>query len=95
MFGLSTKNQQIEAWWNILTTAQTEPWRHLFEALDSEGFFDKGVLDKVALCFIYMPYLREHIHTFVQVHNTHRICWQRTREEHLPTGRFVLYYVAF
>jgi len=33
-----------------------------------------------------MPLIREHVYTFVQVYNTHRIQQQRNREEYLPTG---------
>jgi hypothetical protein len=86
MFGTSTRNQRIESWWNLLTTAQTEPWKILFETLEAEGFFDGSIYDIVALRFIYMPFLQEHIQTFVEVHNTHRICRQKNREEHLPTS---------
>jgi hypothetical protein len=73
MYGTSTKNQRIESWWNLLTTAQTEPWRILFKTLEAEGFFDRSIYDIVALRFIYMSFLQEHIQTFVEVHNTHRI----------------------
>ena len=42
--------------------------------------------DQIAIRFIYMPLIREHVYTFVQVHNTHRIRRQKNREEYLPTG---------
>lgn len=29
-FEKSTKNQRIEAWWNILTKAQTQEWQMFF-----------------------------------------------------------------
>ena len=76
-FGTSTRNQRIKSWWNLLTTAQTEPWRILFETLEAEGFFDGSIYDIVALRFIYMPFLQEHIQTFVEVYNTHRIRQQK------------------
>jgi hypothetical protein len=34
-----------------------------------------------------MPIIQQHVYTFVQVHNTHRIRQQKTREEYLPTGK--------
>jgi hypothetical protein len=92
IFGTSTRNQRIESWWNLLTTAQIEPWRILFETLEAEGFFDGSIYDIIALRFIYMPFLRQHIKTFVEVHNTHWIRRQKNREDYLPTGKpFMMY----
>ena len=87
-FGTSTKNQRIEAWWNLLTTGQTEQWKKLFETLKHEGFFDGSDYDIIALRYIYMPVIRQQVHTFVEMHNTHRIRRQRNRAEYLPTGTF-------
>ena len=87
-FGTSTENQRIERWWDLLTTGQTEQWKKLFKNLQSKGFFDKSYYDVIALRFIYMPIIRQHVHTFVEVYNTHRIRWQKNREEYLPIGMF-------
>jgi hypothetical protein len=38
-----------------------------------------------------MPLIRQHINTFVQVYNTHRIRQQRNREEYLLTGMLLFY----
>jgi hypothetical protein len=86
-FGKSTKNQRIESWWNLLTTGQTEQWKKLFENLKHTGFFDSLDYDIIALRYIYMPVIRDHIHTFVEVHNTHRIRRQKARAKYLPTGK--------
>ena len=87
IYGTSTANQRIEAWWNLLATGQTEQWRKLFEQFEQEGYFDSSTdYDKIAIRFLYMPLIWEHVYTFVQVHNTHRIWRQRNREEYLPTG---------
>ena len=87
IYGTSTANQRIEAWWNLLATGQTEQWRKLFEQFEQEGYFDSSTdYDKIAIRFLYMPLIWEHVYTFVQVHNTHRIRRQRNREEYLPTG---------
>jgi hypothetical protein len=85
-FGTSTKNQRIEAWWNLLANGQTDTWRTLFGGLEDRGLFDGGNIDKLCLQHIYMTMLRTHIHTFVQTHNTHRIRRQKQREHYLPTG---------
>jgi hypothetical protein len=91
-FGTSTRNQRIESWWNLLTTGQTEQWKKHFEALKAKGFFDSSDYDIIALWFIYMPIIRQHVYTFVEVHNTHRIHFQRNQAEYLPTGKpYIMY----
>ena len=91
-YGTSTKNQRIESWWNLLANAQTNTWRNLFIELEKKGFFDGGSIDVICLQYIYMEMIRTHVQTFIQVHNTHRICRQRKREHYLPTGRPVELY---
>jgi hypothetical protein len=86
-FGKSTKNQRIESWWNLLGNAQTDPYRELFQALENEGYFDGGDIDILCLQFIYMDMIREHIHSFVEVHNHHQIRHQANRAHYLPTGQ--------
>lgn len=86
-YGKSTQNQRIEGWWNILQNAQTQTYRDMFEELESLGFFDGSETDVVCLQFIYMDMIREHIHGFVRVHNSHRIRRQSKRAHYLPTGR--------
>jgi hypothetical protein len=84
-YGPSTKNQRIEAWWNILADGQTETWKAFFESLFHANLFDPNdAIDIIALR--HMPTLRKHIHTFVQVHNTHRIRAQRSRAGYHRTG---------
>jgi hypothetical protein len=86
-YGTSTKNQRIEAWWNLMATGQTEQWKILFETYRETGLFDGSKYDKIALQFLYMPVIRHQIHQFVWVHNTHAIRRQRNREFYLPTGK--------
>jgi hypothetical protein len=74
IYRTSTANQRIEAWWNLLATGQTEQWRKLFKQFEQEGFFDGSTdYDQIAIRFLYMPLIREHVYTFVEVHNTHWI----------------------
>lgn len=57
-----------------------------------EGYFDGGALDIIAMQFVYMRMITDHIHTFVQIPNCHRICRQRKREHYLPTGKSIELY---
>ena len=69
----STKNQHIEAWWNILTEGQTQECKIFFAKLESEGDFDGGETDKSCLQFLYMNMIRSHTHRFIDIHNSHPI----------------------
>lgn len=60
--GKSTKNQRIEAWWNILTESQTPEWKVYFAKLEADGYSDGGETDKSCLQFLYMDMIRSHIH---------------------------------
>ena len=91
-YGKSTKNQRIEAWWNLLTDSQTQEWKVFFAELEGEGLFDGGDIDKSCLQYIYMDIIRSHIHQFVSMHNTHRIRRQRLRARYLPTRQLFLLY---
>lgn len=92
-YGKSTKNQRIEAWWNILTEGQTQEWKIYFARLESEGLFDGSDIDKSCLQYIYMDIIRSHIHNFVEVHNSHSIRRQPKRDHYLPTGKpFEMYF---
>ena len=86
-FGTSTHNIRIESWWSIFAKAQVNEWREYFQKLATDGLFDGGSTDIIALRYIYMPMLRNHFHEFIEVHNNHRIRFQRNREHYLPTGR--------
>lgn len=91
-YGKSTKNQRIEAWWNILTEGQTQEWKIYFGKLESDGYFNGGEIDKSCLQFIYMDMIQSHIHQFIEIHNSHPIRFQRNREHYLPTGQPFLMY---
>lgn len=92
LYGKSTKNQRIEAWWNILTEGQTQEWKTFFAKLESDGYFDGGDTDKSCLQFLYMDMIRSDIHRFIEVHNSHPIRFQRNRDHYLPTGQPFLMY---
>ncbi|KAL4872283.1 hypothetical protein BDV12DRAFT_183231 [Aspergillus spectabilis] len=80
LYGTSTANQRIEAWWNQLTRGLLFRYRDYFRALLEEGIFSSYTLsDQVALYAIYMPLLRNQIYSFVRTWNCHRIRKQKNR----------------
>jgi len=91
-YGTSKKNQRIEPRRNLLANAQTDTWREIFNDLELEGYFDGGALDIIAMQFIYMNMITQHIQTFVQIHNSHRIHSQCKRDHYLPPGKPVELY---
>ncbi|RPA91625.1 hypothetical protein L873DRAFT_1713249, partial [Choiromyces venosus 120613-1] len=92
-YGKSTKNQRIEAWWNLLMEGQTQEWKVFFAELEEEGQFDGGDIDKSCLQYIYMDIICSHIHQFIAIHNSHSISEQCLRSHYLPTGQpFLLYH---
>jgi transposase InsO family protein len=87
IYGPSTSNIRIESWWNLLIDAQTESWKTLFEQLSNAGMWSKSKYDRIALRHLFMTPLREHIKTFVTVHNTHSIRRQSNRAHYLRYGK--------
>jgi len=88
VYGPSTKNQRIEAWWNTLADGLTEGWKQFFIKLDKANMFDKeSIHDVVALRFIYIDILREQVQNFVDLHNIYTIRKQKWRSYIIPLGR--------
>ncbi|KAL4732819.1 hypothetical protein BDV11DRAFT_210668 [Aspergillus similis] len=73
LYGTSTANQKIEAWWLQLTRGVIVRYRTYFQGL-------------VALYAIYMPILRVQVTSFVRTWNSHNIRKQRNRP-HQVTGK--------
>ena len=87
IFGPSTKNQRIEAWWNTLADGLTQTWKKFFEAFVHAGIFDSEVhYDVIALRFIYFKKIREDIENMVELHNIHPIRRQKSRSEYMQFG---------
>ncbi|KAL4933488.1 uncharacterized protein BDV17DRAFT_252101, partial [Aspergillus undulatus] len=87
LYGTSTANQRIEAWWLQLTRSIIFRYRIYFHSLQEEGHYSRDTLsDQIALYAIYMPLLRVQITSFVRTWNNHHIRKQRNRP-HLVTGR--------
>ncbi|KAN0067447.1 hypothetical protein V8E54_014316 [Elaphomyces granulatus] len=87
IFGPSTKNQRIEAWWNTLADGLTQTWKKFFEAFVHADIFDSEVhYDIIALRFIYFKKVREDIENMVELHNIHPIRRQKSRCEYMQFG---------
>jgi hypothetical protein len=88
IFGPSTQNQRIEAWWNTLADGLTQTWKKFFEAFVHAGIFDSEVhYDIIALRFIYFKKIREDIENMVELHhNIHPIRRQKSRSEYMQSG---------
>jgi len=87
IFGVSTSNQRIERFWDLMLRGQTRQWVEFFGALKYEGLFEwaneplgETPYDKIAARFLYMTTIRSHLKTFVEMHNKHYIRHQKSRE---------------
>ncbi|KAF6238719.1 hypothetical protein HO173_003225 [Letharia columbiana] len=87
MFGKSTANQRIEAWWMQLQSSMLNRWVIFFDLLKEEKLFKKDKLaDMVAVYAIYMPLIREACYEFVTNWNVHKIRAQKNRP-HVTAGK--------
>lgn len=82
----STRNIRIERTWNTQGHTTTRVWIDYFNQLERPDLmlFNEGIpVDKVSICFLFMPLIREHLTDFVATHNAHRIRKQN-RRYHVP-----------
>ncbi|KAL4789390.1 hypothetical protein BDV19DRAFT_397054 [Aspergillus venezuelensis] len=93
LYGTSTANQRIEAWWDQLTRGLLFRYQAYFKALVQEGHFSNDALaDQIAFYAIYMPIISIQITSFVRSWNNHSIRKQRNRP-HIVTGKpFINYH---
>ena len=74
MYGRSTANQRIEAWWSILLKQCTDWWIKYFKDLRDRGLFsDEDIIHRESLKFCFMDLLANELHKVAQHWNTHRI----------------------
>ena len=67
-------------------------WQEIFNDLQLEVNFDVDAMDIIAMQFIYMNMVTQHIHTLDQIHNSYYIRRQRKWDHNLPTGKPVKLY---
>ncbi|KAL4962587.1 uncharacterized protein BDV14DRAFT_178267 [Aspergillus stella-maris] len=93
LYGTSTANQRIEAWWLQLTRGMLYRYQEYFYALQEEGKFSMDQLgDRIALYAIYMPLIRTQITSFVRTWNQHRIRKQSNRPYSVPGKPWMNYH---
>ncbi|KAE8550133.1 hypothetical protein EYB25_008664 [Talaromyces marneffei] len=95
LYGTSTSNQRIEAWWSQLTKSLLFIFRDYFLKLSNDGYFKKNSLaDRIAILAIYMPMAREEIASYINVWNTHGIRKQSHRINSINGQPNVLYHLS-
>ena len=54
LYGRSTANQRIEAWWGTLRKQSAQFWMNLFKTFQDDGHFTGDFLDKnlIQFCFL-------------------------------------------
>lgn len=86
MYGRSTANQRIEAWWGILRKQCSDWWIKYFKDLRDAGLFcDDEIVHRECLKFCFMDLLQMELHKVARLWNTHRIRPSANPES--PAGR--------
>ena len=86
MYGRSTANQRIEAWWGILRRQCSDWWIKYFNDLRDAGLFcDDDIVHRECLKFCFMDLLQMELHKVARLWNTHRIRPSANPES--PSGR--------
>ena len=93
MYGRSTSNQRMEAWWSKFPGLGTKTWIHHFKLLEQHGIIDTSrKLDLQCVRFCYLELMRHELDTIKSLWNTHHI--RPSRNEHFPSGKpDVMYYM--
>lgn len=74
LYGKSTANQRIEAWWSKFKQAGMNSWIEHFKDLESVGIIDTSIdMHKECIRFCYMNLLRTELNNTVKLWNTHYI----------------------
>jgi hypothetical protein len=92
LYGRSTANQRIEAWWGILRKSCTDWWIRYFKDLRDTGVYqDDDIFHRQCLKFCYMDVIQKELHKTARHWNLHRIRPSTNAES--PPGRpDVLYF---
>ena len=92
IYGKSTSNQRIEAWWGLLRKSCTDWWIRYFKELRDQGLYDDDdIIQCECLKFCFMDIIQSELHTVARNWNLHRI--RPTRNAESPSGRpDVLYF---
>lgn len=86
MYGKSTSNQRIEAWWGQLRKSCAQWWMDHFKSLRITGLYcDANIIHQECLKFCYMPIIRQELNRAARLWNTHRI--RPSKNQLVPAGR--------
>ena len=92
MYGRSTSDQRIEAWWGLLRKGCTDWWIRFLKGLRDAGLFDDDdVIQRECIKFCFMEIIQIELHRVARNWNIHRIRPSNNAES--PPGRpDVLYF---
>jgi hypothetical protein len=86
MYGRSTSNQRIEAWWGNLRKSCSDWWIRYFKDMRDSGLYqDDKIIHQECLRFCYMDVLQNELNRVATQWNTHRIRPSNNSES--PSGR--------
>ena len=86
LYGKSTANQRIEAWWSKFQPQGMLYWMNHFKELSYAGIFDTSdEVDIQCARFCYMNLLRSNLQVISQLWNTHHLRKSRNRDS--PHGK--------
>ena len=86
MYGKSTSNQRIEAWWSYLRRYFLQWWMNKFKDLRDSGYFDDtDPIQVECLRFCYYGIIQDELHGVAYRWNCHRI--RRSHNAEMPGGR--------
>ena len=93
LYGKSTSNQRIEAWWSKFKGAGMNTWIEHFKDLENAGIIDtSNELHIQCVRFCYINLLRCELHMIRQLWNAHPI--RKSRNAHVPHGKpDIIYYI--
>ena len=86
MYGKSTSNQRIEAWWSQLRRCNADWWIKYFKDLRDAGIYcDADIIQEQCLKFCYMKIIQNELYRVLKHWNTH--CIRRSVNLESPSGR--------
>ena len=94
MYGRSTSNQRIEAWWGLLRKACADWWINLFKDLNRETglYVDDNVIHRECLKFCFMDVIQNELNRVAQNWNVDRLLTLSRHQDGLTS--FVLFRIT-
>lgn len=90
--GRSTANQRIEMLWSFLMRYMTQFWRTFFSKMIDDGDFNNADPIHIECArFCFFPLIKNHLQTFMEMWNSHRIRPQRQENEDYGVPNVMFY----